>query len=94
MPLGPQSEIAIAAVAAVGGVLVAWLATRGHDESRPGPAVRVYATLFRSSGVGKLRAAANSGSSFPRREAFLATWFLTFVALLGFGVFVWPTVLE
>jgi hypothetical protein len=91
MPIGVQSEIAIATVAALGGVLVAWLATRGHDESRPGPAVRIYAALFRSTGVEKLRVAADT-KTHPRREAFLAIWFLTFFAIFGFGVFIWPKV--
>lgn len=27
---------------------------------------------------------------YPVREAFLVTWFLTFLALFGLGLFVWP----
>jgi hypothetical protein len=92
MPSGITSELAIATVAALGGLLVAWSATRSYDETTPGPAVRVYASLFRSTRVKKLRDAAESRKRFPRREAFLATWFLAFFVLFGFGVMVWPTV--
>jgi hypothetical protein len=92
MPSGVTSELAIATVAALGGLIVAWWATRSHDEETPGPAVRFYASLFRSMGVKRLRDAAEFRKRFPRREAFLATWFLTFFVLFGFGVMVWPTV--
>ena len=87
-----QTEIAIVTVAAIGGLLVAWQATRSHDDSRPAPAVRVYAALFRSTGIGKLRSTVESRARHPRREAFLATWFLTFFAIFMFGVFVWPSI--
>jgi hypothetical protein len=89
---GFQSEIAISAIAALGGLLVAWLATRSHDQSLPGPAVRIYAALFRSTGVQKLRVATDTRTRFPRREAFLATWFLAFFVIFAFGVFIWPQV--
>jgi len=92
MPSGVTSELAIATVAALGGLLVAWWATRSHDDSTPGPAVRLYASLFRSTGVAKLRDAADSKKRFPKREAFLASWFLTFFVIFAFGVMVWPTV--
>jgi len=92
MPSGITSELAIATVAALAGFLVAWWATRSSDETTPGPAVRLYASLFRATGVKKLRDAAESRKHFPRREAFLATWFLTFFVIFGFGVMVWPTV--
>ena len=88
MPIGFQSEIAIAAIAAIGGLLVAWVSTRSHDESKPGPAVRVYGALFLSTGVEKLRVAADTQRRFPKREAFLATWFLTFFVIFGFGIFI------
>jgi hypothetical protein len=77
-------------MAALGGLLIAWAATRSYDDSTPGPAVRLYSSLFRSTGVAKLRDAADSRKRFPKREAFLATWFLTFFAIFVFGVTVWP----
>ena len=92
MPSGVTSELAIASVAALGGLLVAWAATRSYDDSTPGPAVRLYASLFRSTGVAKLRDAADSRKRFPKREAFLASWFLAFFAIFVFGVMVWPIV--
>jgi hypothetical protein len=92
MPSGVTSELAIATVAALGGLLVAWWATRSYDDTTPGPAVRLYASLFRSTGVAKLRDAAESRNRFPKREAFLASWFLTFFVIFGFGVMVWPKV--
>jgi hypothetical protein len=92
MPSGAVTEIAIATVAALGGLLVAWWVTRSYDDTRPRPAVRLYASLFRSTGVAKLRDAANSRERFLKREAFLASWFLAFFLIFGFGVFVWPTV--
>jgi hypothetical protein len=92
MPSGAVNELAIATVAALGGLLIAWWATRSYDDTTPGPAVRLYASLFRSTGVAKLRDATDSRQRFPKREAFLASWFLTFFLIFGFGVFVWPTV--
>jgi len=92
MPSGAASEFAIATVTALGGLLVAWWMTRSHDETMPGPAVRLYASLFRSTGVAKLRDAADSRKHFPKREAFLASWFLAFFVIFGFGIFVWLTV--
>jgi hypothetical protein len=92
MPIGLQSEIAIAAVAGLCGLLVAWLATRSQNEVRPGPAVRIYAALFRATGIAKLREAADARTRFPKRESFLATWFLTFFVIFFFGVFIWPKV--
>jgi hypothetical protein len=92
MPGGVTSELAIATVAALGGLLVAWWATRSYDDTTPGPAVRFYATLFRLTGVAKLRDAADARNRFPKREAFLTSWFLTFFVIFGFGVMVWPKV--
>jgi hypothetical protein len=92
MPSSAKSELAIATVAALAGLLVAWWATRSYDDTTPGPAVRLYTSLFRSSGVAKLRDAAENRSRFPRREAFLASWFLTFFVIFCFGVMVWPKV--
>jgi hypothetical protein len=89
---GTASELAIATVAALGGLPVAWWVTRSHDDTSHGPAVRLYAALFRSTGVAKLREAADSQKRFPKREAFFASWFLTFFVIFCFGVLVWPTV--
>jgi hypothetical protein len=90
MHSGGSSELAIATLAALGGLLVAWWATRSHDDATSGPAVRLYGVLFHSTGVAKLRDVTDSRKRFPKREAFLATWFLAFFLIFGFGVLVWP----
>jgi ABC-type amino acid transport system permease subunit len=84
------NDAVLAIVAALVAFGVAWILTRTSDTSQPGWAVRVYLRLFRTTGVSKLRDAAAARSKFPRREAFLATWFLIFFALFGIGLFVWP----
>ena len=80
----------VALFAAVLALLPAWLMTRSLDPSQPGWAVRVYLGLFRAADVPGVSAAASRRSRFPVREAFLATWFLVFFAIFGFGIFIWP----
>ena len=83
-------DAVLAIVAALVAFGVAWSLTRTSNTSQPGWAVRVYLQLFRGAGIPKLREAAAARAKFPRREAFLATWFLIFFALFGIGILVWP----
>ena len=80
----------LALIAAVGAVIPARLMTRTLDPARPGWAVRVYLTLFRASEVKRLRDVPATRTSYPVREAFLATWFLLFFLIFGIGLLVWP----
>ena len=84
------NDAKLAIVAALVAFGASWILTRTSDTSQPGWAVRVYLQLFRTARVSKLPNAAEARSKFPRREAFLATWFLIFFALFGVGLFVWP----
>jgi len=82
----------VALIAAVMALIPAWLMIRRLDPTQPGWAVRVYLGLFRTADVPRISAAASRRRQFPVREAFLATWFLVFFALFGFGIFIWPGV--
>jgi hypothetical protein len=84
------ADAQLAIIAALIGGATAWLLTRSSDSARPGWAVRFYLFLFRVSDIPKLRAVALGRSQFPRREAFLATWFLIFFAAFSVGQFLWP----
>jgi len=86
----PDGKVAL--IAAVVALVPAWFSTRSPDPTQPGWAVRVYLQLFRSSDIPFLTGAAVRRKRFPVREAFLATWFLSFFVIFGFGVFVWPGV--
>ena len=86
----PDAKVAI--FAAVVALLPAWLSTRSLDPAQPGWAVRVYLELFRSTNFPRIQNAASRRNRFPVREAFLATWFLSFFAIFGFGIFIWPGV--
>ena len=68
----------------------AWASTRMLEPSRPGWAVRLYLRLFRSSDIPALENAAKTRDKFPRREAFLATFFLLFFGLFLLGLLLWP----
>ena len=87
----PQ-DAKVAIVAAVVALIPAWISTRSLDATQPGRAVRLYLELFRSSNVSPVQEAASQRDRFPVREAFLATWFLSFFAIFGFGIFIWPGV--
>jgi hypothetical protein len=84
------NDAVLAVVAALVAFGVAWILTRTPDTAQPGWAVRIYLQLLRTAGISKLSEAAAARSKFPRREAFLATWFLIFFALFAIGLFVWP----
>jgi hypothetical protein len=86
----PDAKIAI--VAAVVALIPAWISTRSLDPTQPGWAVRVYLELFRGSNLPPAQAAASRRDRLAVREAFLATWFLSFFAIFGFGIFIWPGV--
>jgi cytochrome bd-type quinol oxidase subunit 2 len=88
---GAESELAIFGAAALVGLLVAWWVTRDRDDTQPGPAVRIYAALFKVAGAGVVRTSLDKREQYPRREAFLASWFLVFFSLFLIGVFIWPT---
>jgi hypothetical protein len=79
------ADLALAASAAVVAALIAWLLVRSSSEDRPGWAVRIYAGLFRTSQVPGLEASVRGRRRFPRREAFLATWFIIFFVLFMGG---------
>ena len=80
----------VALIAASIAAVIAWFMTRSSDPARPGWAVRIYLELFRASGWRSARDAATVKSTFPRREAYLATWFLVFFALFLAAAFFWP----
>jgi hypothetical protein len=84
------ADAQLAIIAALIGGATAWLLTLRSDPAHPGWAVRFYLFLFRASDIPKLRGVASGRSQFPRREAFLATWFLIFFAIFLFGLFLWP----
>ena len=86
----PDARLALVAV--VIAFVPAWVATRSSDPTRPGWAVRVYLTLFSMSELRRIRDVSATRTRYPVREAFLATWFLSFFAIFGFGLFVWPGV--
>ena len=80
----------IALVAAVAALVPAWLMTRSLDPTQPGWAVRVYLSLFSMSELKRLRDVSGTRTRYPVREAFLATRFLLFFVIFGFGIFIWP----
>ena len=80
----------LAVAAALPAGISAWLLTRTSSPDRPALAVRVYLLIFRTSDVPKLQDYARSRSQFPRREAFLATWFVLFFCLFLIGLWLWP----
>lgn len=84
----PDAQLAI--FAAVVALIPAWAWTRNLDPMRPGWAVRVCLALFSMYESQHLSQVAARRTRYPVREAFLVTWFLTFLALFGFGLFVWP----
>jgi hypothetical protein len=85
------SSDAIWAIIAAGiAAIVAGVLTRGPDPAEPGWAVRIYMLLFRASNIPQLRDVPSKRTRFPRREAFLATWFLLFFAIFFVGLFLWP----
>ena len=86
------TDAKVAIFAAVVALIPAWLSTRSLGPTQPGWAVRVYLGLFRSTEIPPVQDAASRRSRFPVREAFLATWFLSFFAIFGFGIFIWPGV--
>jgi hypothetical protein len=79
----PQ-DVAVLVTAAVVALPIAWLLVRDAEPDRPSWAVRAYQSLFRAA-----RFLKQANATYPRREAFLATWFLCFFALFMAGVTLW-----
>jgi hypothetical protein len=67
-------------------VVASLSATLGGSSGRPSLAVRFYLSLMRAAPWDSVRRASEDRSQFPRREAFLAIWFLVFFAAFLFGV--------
>jgi hypothetical protein len=68
--------------------LIASIGIRNVAEDRPGWAVRVYLGLFSAARSSMAQPSTGKRVSFPRREAFLATWFLVFFVLFLMGNFI------
>ena len=79
------ADLVLAASAAVIAAPIAWFSVRSNPENQPGWAVRIYSALFRASGVPEGRGRPAARPAYPRREAFLATWFLIFFVLFMVG---------
>jgi hypothetical protein len=62
----------LAVIAAIVALVPASLGTRSPESDRPGWAIRVYLSLFRSSGLKPLGDVAAARTRYPVREAFLA----------------------
>jgi hypothetical protein len=84
VPIDGWIFLASAGVAA----FVAGIGIRNVSEDRPGWAVRTYLAIFSAAGSSGGQSRREEHRSFPRREAFLATWFLVFFALFLTGNFI------
>ena len=83
-----QFATVIVTAGALGGALVAWLATRTYKGRRPTVAVRIFELYLWFVYGDKPEPKA----SYPWREAFLATWFLSSIVIGLLGLFVWLSV--
>ena len=85
-------DLQLAVVASVIGLIVAAFSIRGLSPNSPNWAVRIYAALlslpFPFGVNSKYR---QSRRTFGRREAFLASWFLTFFVIFMIGLSFLPS---